>query len=198
MGLWRCWSVSWERALGRSSTVVAWCCPGHGEGRALALLPWADGHEAQCCHPPPCGAQLGRANPPPTHPRVRWRTHTPAQVTSLRADLDHVQASKVDNTALEAYTARVSTLFEQVCGAQPPWRLGCPCLLCSIRFACCPDSSNSCCESCSPPATCPWGHFSRSSLTVLRPPPLPPPTPPAHTGSRRPGGGRARRGLRLR
>eukprot|EP00983_Pelagomonas_calceolata_P018870 593567-Pelagomonas_calceolata.AAC.3 len=36
------------------------------------------------------------------------------QVSGLRGDLERVQQDKADTTSLEAYTARVSALFEQV------------------------------------------------------------------------------------
>ena len=38
----------------------------------------------------------------------------PVQVSGVRSDLDRVQQDKVDATALEAYTQRVSALFQQV------------------------------------------------------------------------------------
>ncbi|KAF5839174.1 hypothetical protein DUNSADRAFT_1401 [Dunaliella salina] len=43
--------------------------------------------------------------------------HVDLQVSGLRGDLERVQQDKADTTSLEAYTARVSALFEQVAGS---------------------------------------------------------------------------------
>jgi hypothetical protein len=74
---------------------------------------------------------------------------TPTQVSSVRADVEKLARDKMDTSALESYTSRVSSLFEQVMCPQGRVQGGvlsahniAPCSLMSRWWACAGSGSH--------------------------------------------------------